>query len=105
VEKLPSITNGKTLHKIDHTTSGGVHENDRSVVEAYILDDSYWRNIKIEAESSTVCSYRLLNANRQVEYNTFELQISDMENVQIGLYYGNKDSEVVDLKLFTPAEC
>ena len=40
-----------------------------------------------------------------MEHNTFELQISAMDNVKIGLYYGNKDNQVVDLKIFTPAEC
>ena len=74
-------------------------------MEAYVLDDSYWRNIKIDAQSSTVCSYRLLNTNSQTEHNTFELQISAMDNVKIGLYYGNKDNQIVDLKIFTPAEC
>jgi len=82
-----------------------VRENDNSVVEAYILDDSYWRNIKIDAKTSTVCSYRLLNTNRKVEHNTFELQISNMDNVLIGLYYGDKNKRTVDMKVFTPAEC
>ena len=40
-----------------------------------------------------------------MEHNTFELQISDTDNVLIGMYYGDKDSKVVDMKLFSPADC
>ena len=75
------------------------------MVEAYTLDDSYWREINIKAQTNNVCSYRLLNSNMKVDHNTFELQISDMENVQIGLYYGDKDNQIIDLKVFDQYHC
>jgi hypothetical protein len=80
-------------------------DNDLPVVEAFVLDDSYWREINIQADPSTVCSYRLLNSNRGMEKNTFELQISGMENVQIGLYYNDKDDQTDDMKLFSAEQC
>jgi len=72
-----------------------------------LLDDSYWRTIDVNATGGVVCSYKLLNENKKVDYNTFEVQISNLNNAQIGLYYSKstrnegEDSKVVDLKLFT----
>jgi len=40
-----------------------------------------------------------------MEKNTFELQISGMENVQIGLYYNDKDDQTDDMKLFSAEQC
>ena len=82
-----------------------MEDDDRSVVEAAILDDSYWREIKIKADPTTTCSYKLTNSKSNVEKNTFELQISGIENMLIGLYYGDKDGQNVDLKLFNPSDC
>ena len=79
--------------------------DDRSIPEVYLLDDSYWREINISATSNNMCGYRLLNTNSQIDHNSFELQISNMENVLIGLYYGDKDDNIVDLKVFKPSEC
>ena len=102
-----------TMYKVDNT-----------VAQAGVVDDSYWRTIHINSENGTVCSYRLLNQNDNVNANVFELKLSDLQNVQIGLYYGqhsdhgrealeNEDREeeikdfqrFVDMKIFDPEDC
>ena len=52
------------------------------------MDDSYWRAININSENGTVCSYELLNSNDDKTDNVFEIQLSGLKNVEIGLYYG-----------------
>ena len=107
---------------------------DNQVAKAPLLDDSYWRTIVINSEQGTVCSYELLNSSSDMTNNVFEIQISDMQNLEIGLYYGQytrqedfgfelqfepvvnindeilrkqygKYSRLVDLNVFKPSDC
>ena len=58
------------------------------MAEASLIDDSYWREIVINSEQGTVCSYQLINQDKREANNVFEIQFSQMENIEIGLYYG-----------------
>jgi len=42
----------------------------------------------VDSEGDNVCSYELLNADEKTTNNVFEIQISNMSNIEIGLYYG-----------------
>ena len=61
---------------------------DNTVAKANLIDDSYWRSIEVMSENGTVCSYQLLNSNSNNSNNVFEIQLSNLKNAQIGLYYG-----------------
>ena len=70
------------------STSTQVFQVENDVATASILDDSYWRSITVNSENGTVCSYQLLNGDSETKNNVFEIQLSGLENAQIGLYYG-----------------
>ena len=58
---------------------------------AGVLDDSYWRTIHINSEGQNTCSYQFVNSSISAtvaKNNLFELQFSNVTNMQIGLYYG-----------------
>ena len=61
---------------------------DNTVAKASLIDDSYWRSIEVMSENGTVCSYQLLNSDAKDSNNVFEIQLSNLKNAQIGLYYG-----------------
>ena len=61
---------------------------DNTVAKATLIDDSYWRSIEVNSENGTVCSYQLLNSDSKDSNNVFEIQLSNLKNAQIGLYYG-----------------
>jgi len=42
----------------------------------------------VNSENGTVCSYQLMNGDSETKNNVFEIQLSGLENAQIGLYYG-----------------
>jgi len=46
------------------------------VAQAGLIDDSYWREININSENGTVCSYQLINEDKFVTTNVFEIQLS-----------------------------
>jgi len=76
---------------------------------AQVIDDSYWRTL--EVYSNDVCSYRLENSDESVTRNVFEVQLANLQNVQVGLYYGRlssnrtKVSKLTDMKVFDPVDC
>ena len=73
---------------------------DNQVAKAPLIDDSYWRSIVVNSENGTVCSYELLNSDTKSTNNVFEIQISSMKNLQIGLYYGQyDDADDMDFEL------
>ena len=58
---------------------------------AGVLDDSYWRTIHIDSNGQNTCSYQFVNSSisaNVAKNNLFELQFSNVTNMQIGLYYG-----------------
>jgi len=55
---------------------------------AGLIDDSYWRSINVKVKDGNTCSYRMLNSDASVNKNVFEVQLSSLDNVSIGLYYG-----------------
>ena len=61
---------------------------DNNVAQVSLIDDSYWRSIEVNSVNGTVCSYQLLNSDIEKTNNVFEVQLSGLKNVQIGLYYG-----------------
>ena len=61
---------------------------DNEVAKASLIDDSYWRALDINSENGTVCSYQLLYEDNYTTNNVFELQLSGLSNVEVGLYYG-----------------
>ena len=71
-------------------------KTENEVAKATLIDDSYWRGIDVKSENGTVCSYQLLNEDSNTSNNVFELQISKMQNVQIGLYYGQYKKDITN---------
>lgn len=76
---------------------------------AKLIDDSYWRSIDINSTNGTVCSYSLQNSDKKIASNVFEVQISQLKNVQLGIYYGQFShsnektyNKLSDMKLFDP---
>ena len=69
---------------------------DNQVAQVPLIDDSYWRQVEINSQNGTVCSYQLLNQDGTNTNNVFEIQLSGLANVQIGLYYGQFGEEDMD---------
>lgn len=88
----------------------------------------------MNSKDGTVCSYQLLNSDDDQTDNVFEIQLSGLKNIEIGLYYGQFENEgdiknqefelkidnagksdlakqldqykrLIDLKIFEPSEC
>ena len=89
----PEVKDTPVTDAIEVATEQAPKSYDHQVAKAPLLDDSYWRTVVVDSNGDNVCSYELLNADAETTNNVFEIQISNMKNIEIGLYYGQYEKQ------------